>query len=346
MALDDVLKAFGAFKEGVQEYAATQAITQAQQQVQQLQQSDMDEMQRRRQLSQVGNNLAVELAKFNAPATRVATAIGGIAPTPFKDANAMNMAALETGDAGLAEAATAQYEGEFSNKRKELELAGKFELEKARIQADAVSGRDARRDQDKQNKVILDQLKQFEGLADVKEMRDQIGAGKKIDTLLDGTPTGYKLAQLSLVKLGQGAGVVTEADAKRAEADPSVAASLARQVSLRIMGRPLSQDIKDYKALSGKLITATQNRLRARGRSFAKQRGDFLPGILAKEFESKVLEGIDDTMDSPVPPSTPKDDIQSLLEQGYTMKSVPHLPTGKRVRFLFDPNGKPVRPVE
>ena len=100
MSNDELFRAMGMFKEGMQQYATSQAIGAAAEQVNQLNNNAMDEMQKRTELTKVGNSLALHLGQIGTPASQIQSAMGAITPTPFKNASEMYGAGLQAGAPG------------------------------------------------------------------------------------------------------------------------------------------------------------------------------------------------------------------------------------------------------
>jgi len=156
MALDDLLKSLAVFDQGVKEYATSNAISDAQSQVQALNQSTQDEMAKRNQLSQIGNNLALHLAKVGTPVSQIESAVGFIKPKAFKDAEDMYVQGVATGDEKLQNAGQTALTG--VNKPKvdleKLKIAG--DLQGKQITADAYMNRmDAKQGKDLDNAYIV-----------------------------------------------------------------------------------------------------------------------------------------------------------------------------------------------
>lgn len=108
MSLQELFQAMGMFKDGLNHLGASRAISSAQEEVEKINASEIDQIQKRAALTQLGNNLALNLAKTGAPVAQIQSAVGAVAPPQIKDANDANMQGLMTGDQGLGSLASKQ----------------------------------------------------------------------------------------------------------------------------------------------------------------------------------------------------------------------------------------------
>lgn len=102
MGIEDLYTAMNMFKQGVNEYATGQAISAASDEVNKLNTMNMDELKKRNELTKVGNSLALHLGAFGTPVSQIQSAVGAIAPAPFKDAQDMYMAGVQAGPKGAS----------------------------------------------------------------------------------------------------------------------------------------------------------------------------------------------------------------------------------------------------
>ena len=97
-SIDDILKAFGAFNQGMQHYAVASGINEATSQVDQLKQQQLSQLEQRKQQEQIAKNLALKLTSFGADQNDVGTAYNAIAPQKFTSPDQIAQAALQSGD--------------------------------------------------------------------------------------------------------------------------------------------------------------------------------------------------------------------------------------------------------
>ncbi len=102
---DALTKGMALFNDGMQKFSTSRAINLAQEQVQSLNDSEMDEMKKRQQMSQISQNLALNLTKGGASASAVQQAAGVLMPAAVKDSNDANMQGLLTGSQPLLDVA-------------------------------------------------------------------------------------------------------------------------------------------------------------------------------------------------------------------------------------------------
>ena len=136
MALDELLAGLQQFDKGMQKLAIGQGIQDAQEQVSQLQSQQMDESKRRQGLTQISNNLVMQLTRSGADPSQVAQAAGSIRPQEFKGSQDLFMAAQQTGDEGLMRQAT---EAQSFESAPERERQTKELTAKARLQANEMA---------------------------------------------------------------------------------------------------------------------------------------------------------------------------------------------------------------
>lgn len=91
------------FNQGVQQYATSQAITDATQHVNALNTQAMDQQQKAAQQQQVGQSLAMRLQAIGAPQDQIQGAVGAVSGPKFNDANSMIIAGTQTGNKALVD---------------------------------------------------------------------------------------------------------------------------------------------------------------------------------------------------------------------------------------------------
>lgn len=74
--LDDLLKGFQVFKEGVQELQTSRAIQGASEQVEQIRQQESDQFEQMKQVRQVAGNLTLQLTQLGRPASQIEQVVG------------------------------------------------------------------------------------------------------------------------------------------------------------------------------------------------------------------------------------------------------------------------------
>ncbi len=101
MALDDLYKSLSMFQDGMQKLAINSGIQDATSQVDQINNSMMDEMQKRQAKTQAAQQLALQLTTAGANGQQIQTAMGAIAPQQIRNSQDAYQQAVSTGDAGM-----------------------------------------------------------------------------------------------------------------------------------------------------------------------------------------------------------------------------------------------------
>lgn len=91
MAINDLFQALQMFQQGVQQYAITGAVNDANAQMQQLNQAQIDEGQKRQQLQQLANGVALRLTGVGASGTQIQSAFNAINPQNFGSVEQMQL---------------------------------------------------------------------------------------------------------------------------------------------------------------------------------------------------------------------------------------------------------------
>ncbi len=141
MSNQELFQALQIFQRGVQDYGIQKGVNQAADQMQQINNSQLDELEKRQQLGQLSNKLALHLTGLGANASQVQAAFQAIAPALIKDAqDAYLQGALSKSDPLKAIGTEVQT---FENKPKmnQLAYARGTELMGKQLTADAMSGK-------------------------------------------------------------------------------------------------------------------------------------------------------------------------------------------------------------
>lgn len=120
MAMDDLFKALQMFQSGVQQYAITGAVNDANAQMQQLNQMQIDEGQKRQQLQQLANGVALRLTGVGASGTQIQSAFNAINPQAFGSVEQMQLEGELAGNKQLTGVASKILGEREAKKQKEL----------------------------------------------------------------------------------------------------------------------------------------------------------------------------------------------------------------------------------
>lgn len=146
MSMDELYTAMNMFSSGMQKLAISQGINDATQKVDEINQSQLSELEKRQQQSQLANQLALRLTAAGASPQQVAQSQMAVAPPAMNSANDMYQQAVLKNDPKLMSMAKQAQSFEATNAQ-ELEktknagaikvanVKGGFELEAAKIKA-------------------------------------------------------------------------------------------------------------------------------------------------------------------------------------------------------------------
>ena len=120
--MDDLFKAMGMFKDGMQQLAVTKGINDAHAEVDSLKQGELDIMQQRSQQTQIANRLASQLAGMGATGQQIQTAHAALAPQQIKSSADAQRMALESGNPQMLDFAGKLQKQELDQARQEAEI--------------------------------------------------------------------------------------------------------------------------------------------------------------------------------------------------------------------------------
>lgn len=99
--LDDFMQGIKAFDEGITQFAVGKAISGAKDQMDQLNQSAMNEMERRAELEKISKGLTLQLGGLGAPVSQIQSAVGAVAPKALGTPGAALWEGIQTGSDDL-----------------------------------------------------------------------------------------------------------------------------------------------------------------------------------------------------------------------------------------------------
>jgi hypothetical protein len=230
MSLDNLLKGFAVFKEGLKDFAVAKGVNDANEQLAQLNQMELAKEEKLAATTQISNSLAMRLGAAGADAAQVESLAGRLAPSAG--------AQYQAGQNKEMQSSSQSFQGGENEKDRQLQR------DLAQMKNDALGLKNPEKEKKlmagfadkfrKENKTIL-------------ESRDQLGFLKEI---LDKTPdrVGIEMAKTGLLK-ASGEGRVSDADVIRAQRDPSLRAGIARKLKLEATGEALADDRKFYQMI-------------------------------------------------------------------------------------------------
>jgi hypothetical protein len=273
MSLDDVIKAFGALNQGLQEAAITNATNQATREVEQIRHAEIADEEKRKAYSQAAQDLALQLSAAGAPASRIQTAFSALAPQQAGTAQQAILSDDPTLRARGEEALGAQ-----QARKESLISVQAAEQRKTLSMKPAVSGAEQRQ----LNQMILSQQDKFK--KDNSDSFKALDAVKKLEGFLaTNNPGAIEMGKTALLRLAGEVGRITDEDIKRAQLNPSLATKGARWIKAQILNKRLEVDAEEMSRLAKVLAEKTRETLTIRAGSFAKARAKRL-GVDESEF--------------------------------------------------------------
>lgn len=174
MSMQELMQAFGMFKQSVQEAATTNAVNDATAQMQQIKTGITDQAQQRVALQGLSDQLALRLTGVGAPASTIQTAFQAIAPQQFGSVEQMDIEGQLSGDkqlqkvAGKMKASAQQakmaqlaYEAGLKAQLQQQELMGKMQIEGVKA---GLQRKDLKSEEIKTVSEATDTLEQLEKL--------------------------------------------------------------------------------------------------------------------------------------------------------------------------------------
>ena len=133
MAMNDLFQALSMFTDGMQQLAVTKGIQNATAAVDQLNQSGLDELQKRQQQQTLAKQLSLQLLGAGANAQQVQQAYSAVAPQAITSSGEAYQQAVQTGDKGLMSMAKDMQKFEEAPKVEQLKIQGQTSRDVATI---------------------------------------------------------------------------------------------------------------------------------------------------------------------------------------------------------------------
>lgn len=249
MADLDLKSALEMFKSGMQDLSFSRALTDANEQVQQIKQSEQSDEKQRMALQDVGNALAQHMAAAGVPATTMTQVTPTVAPPKFEDADHMYMQGLLTGNNNLMALAKKQDDFESPPETGTEKSAALQSLDERKTE---FNERQLAAFSNSINEAKASSRSKFGQWAQVEQR------GERLEALM-GNPTSWtnmNARQLALVQEGVGqmvkGGVPTkeEMEAQKVLNAATVSASLKEKAT----GNPASVDMSGYMNIYANLL--------------------------------------------------------------------------------------------
>lgn len=172
-SIDDIVKAFGAFSDGVNSAAVYSGIHQAKDQVELINAQQIGELEKRQAQEALSNDLALRLGALGTPVSQIQSAQQAIAPQPIKTAvDAFNLGA-QKGDQEMIKFATIMQEFEQQPNADQRKFTSSENEKKSQLQRD-LAGTRANQQAAQTEKLKPVSTTEFKMLNDAAKARDRL----------------------------------------------------------------------------------------------------------------------------------------------------------------------------
>lgn len=237
MALDELLKGLGAFQQGMTQAAVGRGVSQAQEAVQQINSAQMKEMERRQALSQVSNNLMMELSKTGADAQTIQQAAMPFVQKDLKNSQDFLTLGMEKGDKEVTQMGQQLQQQENAvqtgENQKNRNLQWNMQTRSLDAQKDIAGMKGKTKLAEHEFKAVTDVAKQFE-----TTNKDQFAGIRKVRTAIDmlnsSNPVADKAVLNFLVKATGDTGAITDSDRAAFAGSPQLWDQMVRTFEQKI----------------------------------------------------------------------------------------------------------------
>ncbi len=237
MSLQELFTAMNMFSNSAKEFGASRAINDAQTQVEHLKAQDMDEMQKRSELSALSNNLTMRLAGLGAPVSQIQTVAGAIAPEKINDSKDAFIQGTMAGKKGGALLGLADGLNKNADYSKNLDREN--ELAKARITASAMQMKQENQLDGKSKAQILSYQKEFNKLTkDDTAQLNNLGQAERL--LPMGNPVADNTLRTFLARASGEKGPLSITDIEQYGGSRDLATKVQRFVQRQANGKELT----------------------------------------------------------------------------------------------------------
>lgn len=274
MGLDDLLKSLAVFKDGVQSYAQSRAVNDANAAMTELQ---IQEAQAGQQLIEqrnaISTDLAMRLGSAGADSAKIGQLTSSIAPSQGAQYQAAENEELQ----GKSQKFNAS----------ESSLQRQHEKDMLALKGSALGIKDDRKIA-KNRRDLADRF--------YKTNQKEIDSVDKMDTfrkIIDENPSqlGLKLAQRGIIK-SSGDDRISDEDLKGADNDPSIRKAIARKAKLELTGEALKDDRQFYSALLKNMETYQLQKLEAKVKGYSTSvselDGELDAGTMEQGIRSRI----------------------------------------------------------
>lgn len=284
---DDLTQAFQQFQAGLQSLQASRVLTQANEAVTQVRNSELDDQQKTQQLRVLGQQMAFGLASQGVSSAQIETLAGTFMP-------AKPTAIQSIDQAMISDDAATRERGNVAFKQK-----AKAEAEERALAQEAVDKRqqrtfdqqkklfEARTDLQDEDKIRTEMVNFRTKVAKTNfEALDKVNSAR--ETLSTDSAAAMGVVSRMIVGLS-GDARVSDQDAEAVSPNPDLASKAMRAIKRTLAGKPLEADQEELSVIIDAVERAQQRSLKGKAQGFAKSRKGILRGMDENEFHSRLL---------------------------------------------------------
>jgi hypothetical protein len=323
MALDELNQAFTQFQAGLQQLQASRVLTQANEAVTQIRNSELDATEKNNQLRALGQQMAFGLASQGVGAGQIealANTFMPAKPTPIQSLEQ----GLLSDDPAMRERAQVAYDYKQDNEAKKLDW---LEAQKDRRQQASFAQQKEMygiRSEDVDQDKIRGELTNFRKTVAGENFKSLDKLNSARDLLA--TDSNAAMGLVTRLMVGStGDARVSDQDAEAVAPNPDVASTLKRKISIMAKGKPIEADQQELGLIMDALELAQKRSIKTKAGGYAKSRKDILRGMSENDFYSRIAvdSGFADQVD-------PQMEIPSSTPQA----TPPPLPNGSRNKYI------------
>jgi hypothetical protein len=292
IADNEVLQGLASFQQSVQQLQQQRAVTEANNAVNQIHQSELDEEQKLTAFRMLGQQFAFQAASSGMPMEQAKGLISQIVP-PERFFQTAEQAILNA-PAGSKAVGRAQglISAEQQNKKdlEAMQQSGANYREGMKV--DAAYGRAAQKRREGERKAVESSIGDFMRAPDVKPLVEARTDLSNIQAVDDGdladTSTGFNLMKKGLARLAEGGGKITDKDFEIIQGDPDFISKVRRYISTSAAGRPMKADVAIVRAAAKVLGSSVEKRLQESALNYASSKQGLYESVPKDELLNRL----------------------------------------------------------
>lgn len=290
MALQEFFQGFKLLVQGARDLSTSKALTDAQDKINELKESDLTEFEKRDAQRNISNQVARQLLQFGNSASSAQIAASAFAPSPLQ-LQEQNLKA--TGESTIGEALAARQQQAQEQSKKEADAQQKRSIEqiqeKGRQQRLTQAERPSQGVSPQQVAVQTDRIfRNFSKNND--KLRSKLDAVSDIQDLNQlGTVQSFNINKRNILILAGESGRFTNEDVQQAGTTRGALNDSIDSVKNFTFGKISEGQKKQMIELANTLKKATLARLKRRAQGVAKTQGKLIPGLDTNKFADDLV---------------------------------------------------------